>query len=106
MIVENNPSDEDSTTNDANSKNDQNENDIESRSVSETSTATETSQERVVKCQDYGEFWRKIIIFKFKFIGTLGVQINVRVQISILAGKHVKNNKRTGPNEGTGRKFL
>ena len=56
VIVENNPSDEDSTTNDANSKNDQNENDIESRSVSETSTATETSQERVVKCQDYGEF--------------------------------------------------
>ena len=39
---------------------------------------------------------QKIIFF------TLGVQINVRVQINVLAGKLVKNNKRTGPNKGMG----
>ena len=33
---------------------------------------------------------------------TLGVQINVRVQISVLAGNFGKNNKRTGPNKHTG----
>ena len=33
---------------------------------------------------------------------TLGVQINVRVQINVLAGKLVKNNKCMGPNKGTG----
>ena len=40
------------------------------------------------------------------FLGTLGVQINVRVQINVLAGKLVKNNKRTGPNKGKGWKFF
>ena len=56
VVVENKPTDEDSTTNDANSKNDKNEDYIDSRSVSEDTTATGSSQKKVVECQDYGEF--------------------------------------------------
>ena len=37
---------------------------------------------------------------------TLGVQINVRVKINVLAGKLVNNHKHTGQNKGTDGKFL
>ena len=36
---------------------------------------------------------------------TLEFQINVLDQISVLVGKNVKFNKRTGPNKCTGEKF-
>ena len=36
---------------------------------------------------------------------TLEFQINVLDQISVLVGKKVKFNKRTGPNKCTGEKF-
>ena len=41
-------------------------------------------------------------IYEVNTVHTLGVQINVRVQINILAGKLVKNSKCTSPNKGTG----
>ena len=50
-------------------------------------------------------------IFEWPFFGyrlfstALGVQINVRVQINVLGGRTVKNNKHTGPNKDTGWKF-
>ena len=39
------------------------------------------------------------------FLGTLGVQINVRVQIMVRGGNFGKNNNHTGPNKRTGWKI-
>ena len=50
------------------------------------------------------EFWILWSVFVGKTKCTLEFQINVLDQISVLVGKNVKFNKRTGPNKCTGGK--